>query len=105
LKKENGYHMTYLNIALLYKDIYSNYEKSQYFLLEGISKYKDNVDLWYNLGCLYAIKEDYSNAINCFYYAAIKEPKIITTIEEDSELISFIKKGYYKELLEKIKQN
>jgi len=105
LKKPKCYFMTHLNIALIYKDIYGDLTNSRQFLLEGISRFKDNTTLWYNLGCVYALMKDYENAKNCLFYAVIKNPDLFNTVNEDEELIAFRDTDYYHELVLNIKHN
>lgn len=101
--KPDCYPLTYLNIALIYKDAFGDYEKSRYYLLEGISRFKDNTALWYNLGCLYAVTLDYQNAYNCFLYALIKKPRLRDTLAADEELAAFRESPFYDELLKSVK--
>lgn len=74
------------NIAILYKDYYKDYKMSKYYYLEAIKRNKNDYRFWYNLGCLYAIIDDYSNAIECLKYAAYLEPKVTRYISQDPEL-------------------
>lgn len=101
--KKECYQAAYLNIALIYKDVYKDRKTSRQYLLEGISRFKDNTSLWYNLGCLYALDGDYPNAHNCFLYALVKQPELRETLEADEELMDFRSSPFYEDLLKSIK--
>lgn len=103
LTKENPFIDTYLNLGILYKDIYKDYNEALIYYLEGISKDKDNVNLWYNLGCLYVLMNDYDNAYNCLLYANLKDLKLRDYMEKDLELVEFRKTNKYADLLKTIK--
>lgn len=102
IQKESPYIYAYLNLGLLYKDIYKNYELAKITYLEGISKDKDHIDLWYNLGCLYVIMNDYENAYNCLLYANLKNIKLREFMYTDAELDEFRKTETYEKLLKTI---
>lgn len=103
LTKENPFIDTYLNLGLIYKDIYKNYKSALIYYLEGISKDKDYVNLWYNLGCLYVLMEDYDNAYNCLLYANLKDIKLREYMFSDPELEEFRKTEVYEKLINTIK--
>ena len=103
MEKPNSYLLAYLNIGLIYKDIYKDFEKAKYYYLLGIKKDKDNSTLWYNLGCLYIWNNDYDNGYNCLLYANIKDPTIKEYMEKDEELSNFRNTQYYDKLLKAIR--
>jgi len=102
INKENPYINVFLNIGLLYKDIYKDYEKAKYYYLMGIAKDKEHINLWYNLGCLYALMHDDENAYNCLWYACIKDFNIREFLSQDPELKEFREKTIYQKLLQEI---
>ena len=91
-----------MNIALLYKDIYRDYESARYYYLRGIEKNKDNAVLWYNLACVYLITNDYENGYSGLLYALMRDPSLKDFMLEDEELADFIKSSYYEKLLKQI---
>lgn len=99
LTKENPYIDAYLNLGLIYKDVYKDYNTALIYYLEGIASDKDNVNLWYNLGCLYVLMNDYDNAYNCLLYANLKDHRIKEFMNEDTELEEFRKSNEYEKLL------
>lgn len=100
--EKDGHLMSYLNLGLIYKDILRNYEKARYYYLAGISKNKDDANLWYNLGCLYALMNDYENAYSCFLYALVRERGLIPYLQQDDELEAFRSSPLYKKLIESV---
>jgi len=100
--EKDGHLMSYLNLGLIYKDVYHDYEKARYYYLAGISKNKDDANLWYNLGCLYALMNDYDNAYSCLFYALVRERSLIAYLEQDEELESFRSNPIYQKLMESI---
>lgn len=98
LNKENFFKNTYLNIALLYKDCYKNYELSKLYYLKGIENDKDNYILWYNLGCLYALLKDYKNAYECLLFSVSIDFNIFDYLKTDIELEDFRNSDYYNML-------
>jgi len=103
MKRKNCFMMAYLNIALIYKEIYHDYDTAKYYYIQGIARDKDNSTLWYNLGCLYVIINDYENGYNCLLYANIKDQSIKEYMAQDEELAEFKKSDLYKKLLKEIK--
>ena len=102
ISKEEAHIDAYLNIGLVYKDIFKDNNKAMIYYLEGISKDKDNVNLWYNLGCLYVVMNDLENAYNCLLYANLKDLKLREFMERDSELEGFRKTPIYNKLINTI---
>lgn len=100
LKCEKPYDLVYYNLGILYKDIYKDYENSKYYYLKGINNDKENLSLWYNLGCLNALYNYYKDAYQCFLYVKLKKKNVVEWIEKDEELVEFRKSDEYK-LLEK----
>lgn len=102
IAKENPYIEAYLNLGLIYKDVYKDYDKAKICYLEGISKDKTFINLWYNLGCLYLIMGDLENGYNCLLYANLKDYKVREYMENDPELEEFRKTSTYEKLLSEI---
>ncbi|HHZ11340.1 MAG TPA: tetratricopeptide repeat protein [Acholeplasmataceae bacterium] len=96
--RKGGYALAYLNLALLYKDCFHDYEKAKYIYLEGISKDKDNATLWYNLACVYALLNDFENCYSCLLYALVRDPKLKEFMLLDEELRTFMESPYYEKL-------
>lgn len=103
IKLENGYNLAYFNIGILYKDIYKDYENSKYYYLKGIQNNQESLSLWYNLGCVYALEENFDDAYQCMLYVALKYKDIFETIEKDNELEKFRKSEYYQKLKDEIR--
>lgn len=97
-KVEGCYKLVYYNIGILYKDVFKDYEKAKYYYLKGLYLDKEDISLWYNLGCLYALLKDYNNAYQCLLFVCLKKKKSFSWIEEDGELIEFRKTPQYKKL-------
>ena len=100
IKCDRPYELVYYNLGVLYKDVYKDYENSKYYYLKGISKNKENLNLWYNLGCLNAIYKNYLDAYQCFLYVKLKKVDVVSWIEKDSELADFRESKEYELLKE-----
>jgi tetratricopeptide (TPR) repeat protein len=100
---EEPYILAYLNLALLYKDVYKDYKSARKYYIEGISKDKDNSTLWYNLACLYALENDFDNTYSCLLYAIIRDRTIINYMITDNELNEFKLSSFYEKLLISVK--
>lgn len=99
VKKTNRYKHAYFNLAILYKDHLKNYEKAKMAYLNGIEDDKEHYLIWYNLGCLYALMNDYKNAYDCFLFIKYKSPKVFKYIREDDELVAFRESDEYNKLV------
>lgn len=99
VKKENRYKHAYFNLAILYKDHLKDYELAKMAYLKGIEDDKEHYLIWYNLGCLYALMNDFKNAYDCFIYIKYKSPKVFNYIKEDEELLEFRKSDEYINLI------
>lgn len=98
IKLQDCYTFAYYNLGLLYKDVYKDYEKAKYYYLKGLYFAKEDVSLWYNLGCLYALLNDYENAYQCLLMVCLKRNDSLSWIESDSELMEFRKTKLYEKL-------
>lgn len=98
LEINDSYPNTYLNLGIKYKDQYHDYEKAKQYYLLGLEKAPEAYDLWYNLGCIYALLKDYENAYQCFKYLYYKKIEYMDLIKDDEELQDFIKTDYYQKL-------
>ncbi|MBO4623006.1 MAG: tetratricopeptide repeat protein [Bacilli bacterium] len=109
LKTDKPYPYTYYNLGLLYKNYFNDFTKARLYYLKSIDSVgkllKDNKDLeklyyssWYNLGCLYAIYNDYANANDCFKYIYYKKKKYLDYIYDDEELKDYRNSESFKEL-------
>lgn len=102
IAKEESHLDAYLNLGLLYKDVYKDYDNALIYYLEGISKHKHNANLWYNLGCLYVLMNDVENAYNCLLYANLTDLNLREYMHTDPELFEFRKTDTYDKLLKTI---
>ena len=109
LKTSKPYPYTYYNLGLLYKNYFNDFTKARLYYLKSIDSVgkmlEDNKDLeklyyssWYNLGCLYAIYQDYDNATDCFKYIYYKKKKYLDYIYDDEELKDYRDSESFKEL-------
>lgn len=105
LSKKDFYPYAYYNMGILYKDIYKDYEKTKECYLEGLKYLKDNASLWYNLGCIYVLLNDFKNATDCFYYSITLKPEIFNYMEEDDEIKTYVINREYNILQNKLKCN
>ena len=104
IKNKKSYNLAYFNLGILYKDIYNDYENAKYYYLRGIQKDQDNISLWYNLGCVYALEEKYEDAYRCLLYSCMKNDKVFDSILRDKELDDFVKSEYYEKLIKELKR-
>lgn len=95
----NPFHFTYYNLGLIYKNFYKNYDEAKKWYLKAIEHDKNDMESWYNLGCLYAIINDYKNAKDCFLYVKCHNFDYFYGMRQDTELKEFLKSAEYKELL------
>ena len=109
LQTDNPYPYTYYNLGLLYKNFYQDFNESRFYYLKGIEEVgkllqssKDYEKLyyssWYNLGCLYAIYNMYSDATDCFKYIYYKKKKYLDYIYRDEELKDYRQSEEFGEL-------
>jgi len=100
LTKSNPYPQTYYNLGILYKSAFKDYEKAKQAYLKGLELNPEQYELWYNLGCLYVVMNDYLNATECFTYVYYKKRSLFKYIEEDSELSSYLKSPEYQLIIQ-----
>lgn len=103
LTKTNPYELTFRNLALLFKET-KQFQKAKLILLEGIKSLKDDLSLWYNLGCIYALEDKFQDAYEAFVIAASLNYKILNDIKKDKELESFLESNEYVQLIRFFKQ-
>lgn len=104
ITKKDFYPYAYYNLGILYKDVYSDYNKAKECYIEGLKYLKDNASLWYNLGCIYTLLNDFKNATDCFYYSISLKPEIMEYMEEDSEINPYVINREYQVLKNKFKK-
>ena len=75
------------------------YDKALGYSLKCLEVYKDDDDVWYNLGCIYALTFDYSSAYNCFKASILIDSANIEIMKNDIELDKFRLSNEYLELL------
>ena len=102
--KKEFYPYAYYNLGILYKDIYKDYEKAKSCYIDGLKYLKDNSSLWYNLGCVYCLLNDFKNATDCFYYSISIKPEIFDYLEEDKETQTYVINREYQNLKNKLKK-
>ena len=100
LTKENPFKSTYYNLGILYKDGFKDYEKAKMYYLKGLDGNEEEYNIWYNLGCIHALLEDFKNAFECFKYIYYKKKKYLGYLDDDPELEEFRKTEYYHFLKE-----
>lgn len=101
ITKENFYPYAYYNMGLLYKDNKHDYEQAKDCYIEGLKYLKKDPSLWYNLGCVYVLLNDYNNAIDCFYCSIALNKDILSYMSEDKEIEEFVKSSAFDKLKEK----
>jgi tetratricopeptide (TPR) repeat protein len=88
-------------LGILYKIAYKDYEKAKQAYLKGLEKSPEQYELWYNLGCLYVLMNDYKNATECFTYVYYKKRSLFQYMKEDGELADYIKSPEYQSIVQK----
>lgn len=101
IKHPECYAYAYLNLALLYKDAYHDNANSKQTYLEGIDRFPDVSELWYNLGCLYVEENQYDLATNYISKSFSLDNTLIDFSKTDKELIEYRKDCRYQQLIEK----
>ena len=81
LEFEDVYPYTFLNLAVIYKDCYKNYDKALKIYNEGIKLFPKMTVLYYNRACIYAIINEYEKSID----------DLIICIELDKDFIEYMK--------------
>lgn len=89
LTKKEPYIKVYNNLGLLYMNNIKDYDQAKEAFLEGIKAYPEEYDIWYNLGCLYALRKDYKNATDCFITIKHKKNDLLKYMKEDPDLDDF----------------
>lgn len=108
-KVDNPFPTAFFNLALLYKNQYHDFNNARFYNLKTIEVVgkliKDDKRherlyyyAWYNLGCLYAVYNDFQNASDCFKYIYYKKKKYLDYIYDDPELASFRESNEFKEI-------
>ena len=70
-------------------------ENSKYYYLKGIQNNQESLSLWYNLGCVYALEENFDDAYQCMLYVALKYKDIFETIKYVVESSNKFKKDKF----------
>ncbi len=99
LTKKDYYPFTYFNLGILYKDLFHDYGNAKQAYLNGLKVDKNNFSIWYNLGCLYSLMNQYQDAYECFLYLYYKKKEYISSLKDDEELEEFRKTTYYQKLI------
>lgn len=100
LSKEDFYKLTYYNLGVLYKDQFKDYKNARLMYLNSIKRDAKDFSSWYNLGCLYAIMNDYDNAYDCFRYVCYYKKQTLEYMKKDNELDDFRNSVQYQKLLD-----
>lgn len=99
IKNPECYPYAYLNLALLYKDVYKDNEKSKETYLKGIEVFPDVSELWYNLACLFVLEGNNKAAVVYFEKAFNLDKEIIEFSKTDKELDEFRLTSDYMKLI------
>lgn len=105
LTKQDFYPLAYYNLGIIYKDVYKDYDKAKEYYIKGLEYLKKDSSLWYNLGCVYVLLNDFSSATDCFYCAISLKPEILEYMEDDKEISPYLINKEYKNLQNKLKSN
>ena len=86
LQSNPDYSFTYLNLAILYKEEFKDYQESIGIYTEGI-KYNPEVSvLYYNRACCYALLHDKEAALEDIKISTQLSPSLIDYMKTDDEL-------------------
>ena len=99
IKNPECHPYAYLNLALLYKDVYKDKDKSRKTYLEGIDRYNEIGELWYNLGCLYVVDKDYETGASYIKRSFEIDQTLIEFSKTDVELEEFRTTKNYKDII------
>ena len=105
ISKEDFYPFAYYNLGIIYKDVYKDYVKAKEYYIDGLKYLKDNASLWYNLGCVYVLLNDFTNATDCFYYAISLKNDIFDYMVDDKEISTYVINKEYNILQNRIKSH
>jgi tetratricopeptide (TPR) repeat protein len=89
IEKEDGYPYGYLNLAILYKDVYQDLSKARKIYLEGIAKHPEIATLWYNLGCTDYLMGLEKEAVRDFDRSFELDANLKSFFKTDPELVNF----------------
>lgn len=103
--KKDFYPYAYYNVAILYKDIYKDYNKAKEYYIAGLKYLKKDASLWYNLGCTYVLLGDFKNATECFYCAINIKSDILDYMEDDQEIKTYLINKEYIILQNRLKSH
>ena len=93
----------YLNLAVLYKDIYEDYQKSINIYTVGISKVPDVSVLYYNRACCYVLTNCLDEAMTDLERSLTLSPSLLDYLISDEELAPLKERADYQtRLIEKI---
>lgn len=98
LKQKEPYAYTYFYMSLIHLNE-KDYDKALMYSLKALEQLKDDPNVWYNLGCVYALKEDYKNAYECLKASCILNKENIEYMKNDPELEAFRNTKEYEQIL------
>lgn len=86
LHYSKDYPFTFLNLGLLYKDHDHDLDQALAIYSEGIQHHPTVAVLYYNRGCIYALKGEKQRAISDLKQALRYDPSLLEYLLEDPEL-------------------
>ena len=90
------YAFTYLNLALIYKEVFEDYEESIKLYTEGI-KYNPQMSvLYYNRACCYALLNEFEKSLDDIQIATQISPSLLDYMKSDDELVQVKKLPRYQ---------
>ena len=98
LNSNPHYSFTYLNLAILYKEVFQNYRESIALYTEGIRYNKEVSVLYYNRACCYALLNDNVSALEDIKISTQLSPSLIDYMKADEELAEVRKMPDYQKL-------
>ncbi|MDE5976948.1 MAG: tetratricopeptide repeat protein [Turicibacter sp.] len=101
LTSNASYAYSYLNLALIYKEVYHEYEESIALYTEGIKHNPELSVLYYNRACCYALLNQNEVALHDIKMATAISPSLIDYMQKDDELIHVKQMPEYQELYSK----
>ena len=98
LKHKEPNPATLITLGLIFMDE-GNMEKAKDAFLEQLKNNSEDYIAWYDLGCVYALINDYDNANECFKIIKYKSPNLFHELISDPELSEYIKSDEYNKLI------
>ncbi|MCL1949781.1 MAG: tetratricopeptide repeat protein [Turicibacter sp.] len=99
LVQNKEYHNTYLNLAILYKEEYKDYEKSVELYTEGLKHNPEVSVLYYNRACVHALLGHEHEAIEDLKVSVQLSPTLKDYMQKDEELAEVRKNPDYQRYL------